>query len=57
MEHEEALTPGMNHRHIRQLPCPGLNIDVAAHGMGRGEVPQLLKDVQPSDISRVHDQI
>jgi len=57
MKHEETLTPGTNHRRIRQLPCPWLNIDVAANGMGGGEVPQLLKHVRPPDISRMHDEV
>jgi hypothetical protein len=57
MKHEETLTPRTDHRCIRQLPRPGLNIDVAAHGMGGSQVPQLLKHVHPSDISRMHDEV
>ena len=57
MEHEETLTPRTNHRCIGQLPCPGLNIDVPAHGVGGGKVPQLLKHLQPSNISRMHNEV
>ena len=57
MEHEETLTPRTNHRCIGQLPCPGLNIDVPAHSVGGGEVPQLLKHLQPSNISRMHNEV
>ena len=57
VQHEEMLTPRTNHCGIRQLPRPGLNIDVAAHRMGRGEVPQLLKHFSTSDVPRMDDEV
>jgi hypothetical protein len=45
MQDEETLTSRTYNHRLRQLPCPGLKIDVAPHGMGGSEVPQLLKDV------------
>jgi hypothetical protein len=51
------MTPRTNHCGNRQLPRPGLDIDVAAHSIGGGEIPQLLNHLSPSNIPGMDDEI
>jgi hypothetical protein len=57
MQHEDTLTPCTNYRCIRQFPRPGMNINVAAHRMSGGELPQALEHVPASNVTRVDDEI
>jgi len=40
-----------------QLPCPGLGIDVAAHGIGRRNLPKAVEYLGPAHIRGVDNEV
>jgi hypothetical protein len=53
-QHQGPNGDGLGHR---QLARPGLRIDVAAHGIGRGNVAKLIEHLGTAHIAGVDDEM
>ena len=45
------------HPPLRELPCPGAAVVVAAHGTDGRDLSQCLEDIGASDVARVQDEL